>query len=199
MGCTSDLIGDYDYCQKKENKMNYTREQAEEVLKDYNEFTACGRKLLGTNLKFLYQKFGVKFEVGKWYKSPIFKSAILYQGEIDGCVGMFNDIWATSWSIEDFYIEMTNEEVIDVLIEEAKKRYNEGDIVKGLWSGMNRQIKRFGCSLDNEHFYISGISVLDLKTGEWAEVIKNDPVKEQIEKLEKELETLKNKYNEQKQ
>jgi len=181
--------------------MSYTREQAEEVLKDFNEFIGCSRGLFSSDLPFLDQKFGVKFEVGKWYKSPHFKSAILYQGELENCVGMFDGTWADCWSIEDFYIEMTNEEVIDFLRDEAKKRYNEGYIVKGLSSGMNYQINSFvfGCSIDNEHFHISGISVLDLKTGEWAEAIKKDPVKEQIEKLEKELETLKNKYNEQKQ
>jgi hypothetical protein len=41
-----------------------------------------------------------------------------------------------------------------------------------------------------------GAYVFDLNTGEWAEVIKKDPIAEQIEKLEKELETLKSKYNE---
>ena len=181
--------------------MNYTREQAEEVLKDYNEFIGCSRGLFSSDIPFLDKKFGVKFEVGKWYKSPHFKSAILYQGELENCVGMFNGEWGTFWSIADFYTEMTNEEVIDILIDEAKKRYNEGDVVKGLSSGINYQINSFvfGCSIDNEYFHISGTSVLDLSTGEWAEVIKKDPVKEQIEKLEKELETLKNKYNEQKQ
>jgi len=179
--------------------MNYTREQAEDVLRDYNEFIGCSRGLFSSNLPFLEKKFGVKFEVGKWYKSPHFKSAILYQGESDGCVGMFDGTWADCWSIEDFYIEMTNEEVMDFLIDEAKKRYSIGDTFRSIWSGKKEKITRFNCDLDSDFFYYGGIAVLNLSTGEWAEVIKKDPVKEQIDKLEKELETLKNKYNEQKQ
>jgi len=182
--------------------MSYTREQAEEVLKDFNTYPNSRHyeELSPENIDFLNHKFGVKYTVGKWYKKDYQNAKVCYQGNEKG-FGTWSGEWGCNWKIwTETWQPMTNEEVIDFLRDEAKKRYNIGDIVKSLWSGKNYEILRFGCSIDNEHFHISGISVLDLKTGEWAKVVKKkDPVKEQIDKLEKELETLKNKYNEQKQ
>lgn len=183
--------------------MSYTREQAEEVLKDFNTYPNSRHyeELSPENIDFLNHKFGVKFEVGKWYRSPTFKSAILYQGELHGCIGMFNGEWATSWSIEDFYIQMTEGEVIDFISNEFLKRYKKGTFAKDLWTDelcgdlKTGELKIVQTS-ESIYFAYGGFCFLNLITGEWAEVIKKDPVLEQIQKIEKDLETLKNKYNE---
>ena len=186
--------------------MSYTREQAEEVLKDFNTYPNSRHyeKLSPENIDFLNHKFGVKFEVGKWYKHDTYNAKVCYQGEGVG-FGTWESQWGIGWSIEsDFWQPMTNEEVIDFISNEFLMRFKKDTVAKCLFTGdlcgefkvMELKIVQTSKSL---YFAYDWFCFLDLKTGEWAEVIKKDPVKEQIDKLEKELETLKNKYNEQKQ
>lgn len=49
--------------------MEYTREQAEQVLLDWNEFIGYPRQLYSCDIDFLNHKF-TKLQVGKWYKNP---------------------------------------------------------------------------------------------------------------------------------
>jgi hypothetical protein len=48
-------------------KMNYTREQAEEVLKDVNRYNEHSKELYSEDIKFLDHKFPKK--VSGWYKT----------------------------------------------------------------------------------------------------------------------------------
>jgi hypothetical protein len=175
--------------------MSYTREQAEEMIKDWNDFQVGDSKLFNSDMNFLDHKFGKQLKVGKWYKNDEFDSKICYQGD-NGGFGTWKGIWEIGWAINSDWQPMTNEEVYYFLKSECEKRYKVGDMVRGLMTCRERLIKFPMYEVTSEYFFISNISVLDLNTGEWAGVIKKDPIAEQIEKLEKELETLKTKYNE---
>ena len=174
--------------------MSYTREQAEEVIKDWNKFHGCSKEFNSSDTQFLNHKFGKQLEVGKWYKNDEFDSKICYQGD-NGGFGTWKGIWEIGWAINSDWQLMTNEEVQDFLKSECEKRYKVGDVVKGALPGLDCKINRTQIAIISHYLFIDSIPVLDLNTGEWAEVIKKDPIAEQIEKLEKELQTLKTKYN----
>jgi len=168
--------------------MSYTREQAEEVWNDYHN-----SKL--SFIKFLNHKFGQQLEVGKWYKYTEYNSKVCYQGDGVG-FGTWEGEWGRSWGINSGWKPMTNEEVHDFLKSECEKRYKIGDVVKSVYNQKHFELESNRILLGMTYLFYDDIAVLNLSTGEWAEVIKKDPIAEQIEKLEKELETLKNKYNE---
>jgi hypothetical protein len=175
--------------------MSYTREQAEEVLIEWREFNNWNQKLYTSDIEFLNHKFSKQLEVGKWYKHTKTDSKCCYQGNGNG-FGEWEGYWGRNWSMRDsVWQPMTDEEVHDFLKSECKKRYKVGDVVRSVYSGINIKIKSLTYNNDGEHVFIDCQAVLDLSTGEWAEVIKKDPIAEQIEKLEKELQTLKTKYN----
>jgi hypothetical protein len=177
--------------------MSYTREQAEEVLKDRNKWQGAKLPIYDGDIKFLNHKFGQQLEVGKWYKNDCYNSKVCYQGNGVG-FGTWSGVWGRSWGIYyPGWQPMTEEEVHDFLKSECEKIFKVGDVVRSVLSGAKMKIDRFSYNINNQYLYCDNIAVLDLNTGEWAEVIKKDPIAEQIEKLEKELETLKTKYNEQ--
>jgi hypothetical protein len=178
--------------------MSYTREQAEEVLKDWNKWQGDKLPIYEYNTEFLNHKFGQQLEVGKWYKHEVYGSVLCYKGKKRGFGVEYID-WHNDLHMESDrnWQPMTDEEVHDFLKSECKKRYKVGDVVKSVYSCINIKIKSLTYNNDGEHVFIDCQAILDLSTGEWAEVIKKDPIAEQIEKLEKELETLKTKYNEQ--
>ena len=177
--------------------MSYTREQAEEMIKDWNDFQAGESKLFNSDTNFLNHKFGKQLEVGKWYKHTKTDSKCCYQGNGNG-FGEWEGYWGRNWSMRDsVWQPMTDEEVHDFLKSECEKRYKVGDVVKSVMSGFELKIDSNVYSIEKGYFFYDFVAVLDLSTGEWAEVVKKDPIAEQIEKLEKELETLKTKYNEQ--
>jgi len=177
--------------------MSYTREQAEEVIKDWNNFQGLGDKFYNVDINFLDHKFGQQLEVGKWYKYTEYNSKVFCQGNGYG-FGTWEGNWGRRWNIaEPFWQPMTDEEVHDFLKSECEKRYKVGDVVKNSCSFNVYEIQGMDFGVGYAALFLNGVPVLDLRTGEWAEVVKKDPIAVQIEKLEKELETLKNKYNEQ--
>jgi hypothetical protein len=170
--------------------MSYTREQAEEFINDY-------RKSKFSFKEFLDHKFGQQFEVGKWYKRDERDAKVCYKGDKEG-FGIWEGEWGKNWSAKSIHWQpMTDQEVHDFLKSECEKRYKVGDVVKNSCSFNVYEIQGMGVRVGHTALFLNRAPVLDLSTGEWAEVIKKDPIAEQIEKLEKELQTLKSKYNEQ--
>jgi hypothetical protein len=171
--------------------MSYTREQAEEVIKDWNVYQDYENKLYTVDKEFLNHKFGQQLEVGKWYKNDSYNSKVCYQGNGYG-FGTWRGKWGRSWGINSNNWQlMTNEEVHDFLKSECEKIFKVGDVVKNLCSFNVYEIQGMEVRVGYAALFLSGVPVLDLTTGEWAQVVKKDPIAEQIEKLEKELETLK--------
>ena len=176
--------------------MSYTREQAEEVIKDWNKFHGCSKEFNSSDTQFLNHKFGKQLEVGKWYKNDEFDSKICYQGD-NGGFGTGSGVWEIGWAINSDWRPMTDQEVHDFLKSECEKRYKVGDVVSAAWMSAKCIIDTYELYVGKYRLFLGEAIVLNLNTGKWAEVIKKDPIAEQIEKLEKELETLKSKYNEQ--
>jgi hypothetical protein len=177
--------------------MNYTREQAEAVWNDWIEST-----LLWDD--FLNAKFPT-IEVGKWYKSErgaliratseALEEGYVFAGFGINAVGKwdFSEGWVT-----ECFTPATDQEVLDRLTEEAEKRYNVGDMVKSLRSEGIYNVDHMRSRLENVYFCYSGIAVLNLSTGEWAEVVEylpTNPIQDKIEKLERELAELKQLIN----
>ena len=182
--------------------MSYTREQAEEVWNDYQN-----SELSFNN--FLNHKFGKQLEVGKWYRDMECSIKIKILELKEECLLAFGVDKENEWSEKCSWYEhnlenarkrlvpMTDEEVHDLLKSECEKRYKVGDVVKNSCSFNVYEIQGMEVRVGYTALFLNGVPVLDLTTGEWAEVVKKDPIAEQIEKLEKELQTLKTKYNEQ--
>jgi hypothetical protein len=177
--------------------MSYTREQAEEVIKDWNVYQDYENKLYTVDKEFLNHKFGQQLEVGKWYKNDSYNSKVCYQGDGVG-FGIWSGVWSRNWSMRNSdWKPMTDKEVREFLKSECEKRYKVRDVVESVWSKNHKMIYDQRIKVSDGYCFLSGVPVLDLTTGEWADVIKKDPIAEKIEKLENELQTLKNKYNEQ--
>jgi hypothetical protein len=171
--------------------MSYTREQAEEMIKDWNKWQGAKLPIYDCDTQFLNYKFGKQLEVGKWYKNDKRDSKLCYLGRSDG-FGTWEGMWDGNWVINPTeWQPMTNEEVHDFLKSECEKRYKVGDVVKNSCSFNVYEIQGMDVGVGYAALFLNGVPVLDLNTGEWAKVVKKDPIKEQIEKLEKELETLK--------
>jgi hypothetical protein len=179
--------------------MKYTREQAEAVLRNYNEFLEADYGLHPEDIKFLNAKFPT-IEVGKWYKAD--NSALICatsKAFEDGCIfaGFGINVkgeWehCERWVVYCF-TPATEQEVLDRLTEEAKKRYKVGDRVKSVHDGETYKVGILSnrLSYTREYFAFSQIPVLNLSTGEWAEVIEANPIHDKIEALERELAELK--------
>jgi len=175
--------------------MKYTREQAEAVLREY------GDSGFWSVDSFLNAKFPT-IEVGKWYKSERGSliratSEALEDGYIFAGFGIntfgewdFCERWVT-----ESFTPATDQEVLDRLTEEAKKRYKVGDRVKSLCTSHVLKIADGYVEIADDFFYYGGIAVLNLSTGEWAEVIESNPIHDKIEKLERELAELKQLIN----
>ena len=72
---------------------------------------------------------------------------------------------------------LTESEVIEFLSKEAEKKYKDGDNIKNtkgvtLKLGDEENGKYTGITNDSNSFCYKGIYVLDLQTGEWAEVVE---------------------------
>jgi hypothetical protein len=182
----------------KSGGMKYTREQAEVMFNEWME----SEFIIFEN--FLNDKFP-PIEVGKWYKSEREPSFLGLVKKIDGDMFYHNGFDVVgNWQINDWYgIEdvkptpATEQEVLDRLTEEAKKRYKVGDRVKSVYDG---KIYKVGIlsnrlSYTREYFAFSQIPVLNLSTGEWAEVVESNPIHDKIEALERELAELKELIN----
>jgi hypothetical protein len=181
--------------------MNYTREQAEEakqIVKDFmKHHDICMNSYKWDD--FLNAKFP-PIEVGKWYKAE--KEALICatsEAVGDGFAGFgFNNFseWRhyENWGVR-FFTPATDQEVLDRLTEEAKKRYKVGDRARSLFCRNNFKVDSLTMVSIDDFLWFSGIAVLDLSKGEWAEVVESNPIHDKIEKLERELAELKQLIN----
>jgi hypothetical protein len=168
--------------------MKYTKEQAQEVLKDWFAYKETRSTTKNTYEKFIEDKFP-SFEVGKWYKS-ISGSLVFVESVQDYTfTGYgFNALngWQDSidcWWTEPFKTEATKKEVKASLIKEAKRR--------GIWEvpindayGLNRLNRRFTtCYSTLENILWSEYGKV-FENGKWATPIVQDPTKEKLSELE---------------
>jgi uncharacterized protein YaaR (DUF327 family) len=181
--------------------MKYTREQAEEakqIVKDFMKHHDICMNSYKWN-DFLNAKFPT-IEVGKWYKSEREKNFLGLITEIDGIFRYNGFNVCGDWKINDWYkikhlnplTPATEQEVLDRLTKEAKKIYKVGDRVRSMKSSTELCVfSNDVVELEDNYFLVSGISVLNLSTGEWAEVVESNPIHDKIEALERELAELK--------
>jgi hypothetical protein len=143
-----------------------------------------------------------RIEVGKWYKSEKEPDFLGLVKEIDGDRFYYNGFnVGRYWKINDWYgvgeplciTPATDQEVLERLTEEAKMLYKKGDdVISKSSSGKYKLYYDAKPFIEDGFFWYKNTAVLDLSTGEWAEVVEqNNDVHEQIEKLEKELKQLK--------
>jgi hypothetical protein len=182
--------------------MNYTREQAEAVILDWNEFIEAGHELHPEDIRFLNAKFPT-IEVGKWYKSArgtlILATGRTIGDDFEGFGFNTYNEWehCDHWNAR-LFTPATEQEVLDRLSDHAKNIYKVGDRVMNVWDKEEMEIINEDYFIADNWFYFSGIAVLDLSTGEWAEVVEStptNPLHDKIEKLERELAELKQLIN----
>lgn len=163
-------------------------EVSEDLIKQLHKEAWHGTRALIE--KELPELFGVKLEVGKWYKSDYF--LICYAGD-DRCFGFSlynnnNNEWLSTETHNESmhknsnYRPATNEEVIAALSAEAEKRgYVDGVTVRSIWSGRVYPID-IECVTrwDVSGFMYRGVYILNTE-GKWAEIIPKEMTKEQIE------------------
>jgi hypothetical protein len=171
--------------------MKYTKEQAQEVLKDWFDYKEQRATTKNTYEKFIEDKFP-SLEVGKWYKSKY--DGLVFVESIQGVrfTGYgFNTAngWqdnADYWYTEAFTTEATKEEVEAALIKEAKSRgfrygvkYN--DINHGIRYKCKEEFK-LNPTLTKLMCTVGGGWIF--KEGKWATPIVQDPTKEKLSELE---------------
>jgi hypothetical protein len=185
--------------------MKYTREQAEAMILDWNEHQGVESKLHTSDIEFLNAKFP-PIEVGKWYKS-INGSLIRATGRtIGGLFEGFGFNTDNKWEHSDywgarFFAPATNQEVLDRLTDHAKNIYKVGDRVMSVIGNKMTIGKKDDEPISefiNGYFFYEGVCVLNLSTGEWAEVVEStpsNPIHDKIAKFERELAELKKLIN----
>jgi len=175
--------------------MEYTREQAEQVLKDYKKWllNAPNEDVNRWHEMFLNDKFS-KLELGKWYKCEA--GCIFVTSFEDNKVtfyGVMFDDWHISEMSENKFkllkFELaTGEEIVETLTNEAKKRYNVGDVVRCLHTSFEHNIdstiyekwldylikeaRVWGSKIEIENTVTTPI--LLMKNGKWAEVVEEE-------------------------
>jgi len=175
--------------------VEYTREQAEQVLKDYKKWllNAPNEDVNRWHEIFLNHKFP-KIEVGKWYKCEA--GCIFLTSFEDNKVrfyGVMFDDWHISEMSENKFkllkFELaTDEEIVETLTNEAKKRYNVGDVVRCLHTSFEHTIdstiyekwldylikeaRVWGSKIEIENTVTTPI--LLMKEGKWAEVVEQE-------------------------
>jgi hypothetical protein len=184
--------------------MNYTREQAEAVLKDLRAQHGLGNDLSPLDIKYLNAKFPT-IEVGKWIVDDKFPDFFMLikgknnEGRMFTGIGRSDDgEWVADLKVftQDKGNRLaTDQEVLDRLTEEAKKRYKLGDRVVSVWIKSDFIISNYETQIDEAFLYMDDTPVLNLSTGKWAEVVELNPIHDKIEKLERELAELKQLIN----
>lgn len=182
--------------------MGYTREIAEEVLGDYNDF--IGGIYPQNRISFLSYKFPPQLPKTGWLKSEA--GVIIYRtGEKSGHGINARGEWrnAENWTFikyPEFWQPATKEEVEEALINFARKQgYKNGNYECLAGNGSTHEVNEdsfYVCLDDNVWHGEEGVYynlVFNSYTGEWAEIInaENRELKEQIEKVEKQLNELK--------
>jgi hypothetical protein len=159
--------------------MEYTREQADQVLADYKKWllNAPNEDVNRRHEIFLNHKFP-KIEVGKWYK-------YVENGRIIGVVytttkisyyfkgfGFWNGFWGEDWDVGEHFLPATKKEVLEALTNEAEKRYKIGNIVQSVVTTNKLEIVSNLSSIEDDEFHYSGIIVFDISKGKWADVVE---------------------------
>jgi hypothetical protein len=168
--------------------MKYTKEQAQEVLKDWFAYKETRSTTKNTYEKFIEDKFP-SLEVGKWYKG-VYGSLVFVESVQDyKFTGYgFDHVngWENSdeeWVVSCFKTEATHEEVEAALIKEAERR--------GVWQvpindvfgdKMLRDAFFSGYSSDKNNLWSKYGKVFE--NGKWATPIVQDPTKEKLSELE---------------
>jgi hypothetical protein len=182
--------------------MKYTREQAEAAMLDYRKYHELIDELHESEIEFLNDKFP-PIEIGKWYKSIngslIRATARTIGGLFEGfCFNTDNKWEHSDYCGARFFAPATEQEVLDRLTEEAKKRYKVGDRVMSVIGNKMTIGKKDDEPISefiNGYFFYEGVCVLNLSTGEWAEVVESNPIHDKIAKFERELAELKKLIN----
>jgi hypothetical protein len=176
--------------------MNYTREQAEQVLKDWDEFHKCSTSL-GERLNkyFLDTKFP-KLKNGMWVKWE--HSGVVYVTDIEKNKGYGvssfgtwydNGAWA-SFKTDSRWQPASDEEVIEALEKYAKSiGLVEGARVKCLLTGCVYTFNEsYILNCGNLWFVIDEDNAcLVMQHGTWAAPIKSD-LHKKLEELKKQAE-----------
>jgi hypothetical protein len=170
--------------------MKYTKEQAQEVLKDWFYYKETRSTTKNTYEKFIEDKFP-SLEVGKWYKRVTGGLLFVESIQCDTFTGYgFNyiDGWQDSiryWDTKAFTTEATHEEVEAALIKEAERRgfrygveYNDIDDGMSYWCEEEFELStptKLMCTFGGGWIF---------KEGKWATPIVQDPTKEKLCELE---------------
>lgn len=189
--------------------MKYTRRKAEQVFKDFNKWVNDTLELYDLQKQFLDDKFSPQLPEKGWLKCA--NGAIIYRtGNKSGyginCTGKWQNIENWSFASTPYaWRKATKEEVEDALIDFARKQgYKNGNYKCLMVPNETVKVKE-----DVFYVYIwdDYINVFHGKkyglynlifnsyTGEWAKIIEdeNKELKEQIEKLENQLNELKSR------
>jgi hypothetical protein len=183
--------------------MKYTREQAEaakQIVYDFmKHHDICMSPYKWDD--FLNAKFPT-IEVGKWYKA---KKALICatSRKTESVFAGFGFNVCGAWEygkrwVAELFSPATEQEVLDRLSDHAKNIYKVGYRVMSLWCKSDFVIDDNDSFIRDDYFWFSGIAVLDLSTGEWAEVVEytpSNPIHDKIEKFEQELAELKELIN----
>jgi hypothetical protein len=144
--------------------------------------------------------FEVKLEAGKWYNidrskeiKDDYKALVFFKGETKKAYGFdhggvyCNDYGSQStWSNLNYKITpATESEVKEALINEAIKKYKEGQTLKGVSTGTFKKIdirikdsEEFHYYFNRNELYVCGFQIFD--NGKWAEIIK-EPKKQYVD------------------
>jgi len=198
---------------KKEKEVPYSKEQAEQVLKDENKFNGVGEVLFRGDKEFLNHKFPPKIEyVGKVWKTT---TDIIFlcdkeadNGDLAG-YGLINSISWFKGVVVNRNLDLTEAtptEWIEALEKYAESKYNVGDEVRCLLdkqleiiASFNHAVNKFNCL--NEWWATAenvGVALL-MKDGIWADIItpaKENPfdkLRSEFNEMKKVLEDLKHK------
>jgi hypothetical protein len=175
--------------------MEYTREQAVRMFKEFQYFKlkSCGVKIVPELNKWEEDFLNVKFpklEVGKWYKSKVEKwsKVLIYITDItDSWIYFFgHDTDDSSSWIEEGRLTKKNEnlfefspatddEVVEMLTKEAKKRYKTGDTIVSTYNGELYELDiifSYHLKKTDKGVFSYGYEVM--RHGKWAEVVEEE-------------------------
>ena len=184
---------------KKEKEVPYSKEQAEQVLKDENKFNGVGEVLFRGDKEFLNHKFPPKIEyVGKVWKTT---TDIIFlcdkeadNGDLAG-YGLINSISWFKGVVVNRNLDLTEAtptEWIEALEKYAESKYNVGDEVKCLSLNnpnekivsLNHDVNKFNYLKDWWATAEVGAALL-MSDGIWADIIT--PAKDELNEKLKEL------------
>jgi len=187
--------------------VEYTKEQAEQVLKDENKFNGMGEVLFRGDKEFLNHKFPPKIEyVGKVWKidNRIFLCTFQNEGGALHGYGVDDDgIWFLTEGMShcgcsryclDQLTQATPTEWMEALEKFAESKYNVGDEVKCLaLNNPNKKIASFNHHLNKSNYLnywwatVEYGAALLMSDGIWADIITpaKDELNEKLEELTK--------------